>query len=390
MNVSATPIPSGTLTKSRIEYIDLLKAFAIFCVLWTHSIGDLQTGRFFLSDPVLKFLGTFNMPLFFMISGFFFVSSLRLSFKDVFRKKFLVLIIPHVTWTILIALVDLWMTFMGWNTAFSDKPFTILSQIQVLFIPTLENGGLWFFKDLFLTSMIVFVSCKIFKKRRAAFIVSMLFVMFFSFFGVVSRVQRFLLPFFWTGILLKVYYPVFCKYLNKLLIGSGVLLVVCFFFFDYTYMIYLSDFPPLINFPQSFATERIVFDFTNIGISSFRLLIGLVGSLFFFALFQRFWKKNNITSFLSRCGQLTVGVYGIQSIVLQRVMHNLLDFGKVNLWIYRFIITPSTSAFVFFICVLTIKLIQRSNPLAFVLFGSSLMGHKGILHKNQPLSEGLA
>jgi surface polysaccharide O-acyltransferase-like enzyme len=60
------------LQKNRIEYIDLLKCFAIYCLLWFHSIGDLRTSNdewFFLADPVLKFFITFHMPLFFMVSG---------------------------------------------------------------------------------------------------------------------------------------------------------------------------------------------------------------------------------------------------------------------------------------------------------------------------------
>jgi fucose 4-O-acetylase-like acetyltransferase len=375
MNVSATPIPAGTITKSRIEYIDLLKAFAIFCAIWGHSIGDLRTSTsewFFLADPVLKFLITFHMPLFFLISGFLFSSSFDLSFKNFLQKRSAALLIPHVTWSILIALVNYGMTFLAWKTPFSDKPFTIFSQIQALFRPD-PSTELWFFKDLFLTSLIVFISCKIFRKRYVAFIASMLFVLFVSCFGVVGKIQRFMMPIFWTGILLKTYYPIFCKHLNKLLIGSGIVFLVCAYFYDYTYMIYLIDFPALVNFQQSLSEGKIVFDFTNIGVSVFRSLTGIVGSVFFFALFQRFWKKNSVISFLSRCGQLTVGIYGIQAILLQRVMHNLLDFINVNIWVYRFIITPSTAAFTFFIAILTIRLIQRNKPLTFALFGSLLV-----------------
>jgi fucose 4-O-acetylase-like acetyltransferase len=381
MNANATPIlPSST--KPRIEFIDLLKAFGIFCVLWGHSMGDLRTSNdewFFLADPILKFFITYHMPLFFMISGFFFVSSLNLSFKEVFRKRFTYLIIPHITWSILIALTNWAMSLIGWETPFSDKPFTILSRIQALFNPD-PSTELWFFKDLFLTSLIVFVACKIFRKRYVAFIVSMLFVLLFNFFGFVGKMQRFMMPIFWAGVLLKVYYPVFSKHLNKLLIGSGIVFVACVYFYDYTYEIYLIDFPALIHFQQSLSEGTIVFDVTNIGISIFRSLTGIVGSVFFFALFQRFWKKNAVTSFLSGCGQLTVGIYGIQAILLQRVMHNLLDFANVNIWIYRLFISSSCAAFVFFVSVLLTRLIQRNQRLAFVLFGGS-----GVYHKIRPL-----
>jgi fucose 4-O-acetylase-like acetyltransferase len=369
MNVSATPIPSGTLTKSRIEFIDLLKAFAMYSVLWYHSIGDVISGYFFLADPVLKFFVTYHMPLFFMISGFFFASSLNLNFKEALRKRFVYLIIPHISWSILISFANWGMSIVGWKGPFSDKPFSFLGQIQAFFRPD-SGTELWFFKDLFLTSLITFIACKIFKKRYVAFVASMLFVLLVSFFGVVGGMQRFMMPIFWTGILLKAYYPIFCKHLNKILIGSGIVFLVCFYFYDYTYMIYITDFPPIINFQQSLAEGKVVFDVTHMDIAGWRLLTGLGASIFFFALFQKFWKKNRVTSFLSNCGQLTVGIYGIQSILLQRVMHNVLDFANVNIWIFRFLITPSTGAFVFFVSVFLTKLIQRNQRLSFVLFGN--------------------
>ncbi|MDR2149958.1 MAG: acyltransferase [Spirochaetaceae bacterium] len=373
-------------TKNRIEYIDLLKAFTMFCVLWYHAIGglndagsDINGGRYFLADPLHIFFVTFHMPLFFMISGFFFTSSLNSSFKEVLRKRFTYLIIPHITWSLLIALANWGMTFLGWKMMFY-KPFTVQSQLQALIMPN-PSTDLWFFKDLFLTTIIVFASCKLFKKRYMAFIVSMLFVLLVDAFGIVGKVQRFMMPIFWTGILLKAYYPLFSKHLNKILIISGISFFACLHFFDYTYIIYLMDFPTLINFQQSFAEGKIVFDFTNIGISIFRLLTGIAGSIFFFALFQRFWKKNAVTSFLGRCGQLTVGIYGIQSILLQRVIANVLDFSNGNKWIYWSIITPGAALFSFFASVLIVKLIQRNKPLTFILFGSSLVVERGLVRQ---------
>ncbi|MDR0629278.1 MAG: acyltransferase [Treponema sp.] len=372
------------ITKKRIEYIDLLKCFAIFCVLWYHSIGglndaggDVNSDRYFLADPLHLFFVSFHMPLFFMISGFFFSSSL--SFKEVLRKRFTYLIIPHITWSLLISLANWGMTFLSWKMMFY-KPFSVRSQLQALIMPN-PSTDLWFFKDLFLTHLIVFISCKCFKKRYAAFIASMLFVLLVDAFGIVGKVQRFMMPIFWTGILLKTYYPLICKHLNKLLILSGISFVICLYFFDYTYIIYLVDFPTLINFQQSFAEGKLVFDFTHIGIQGFRLLTGLAGSIFFFALFQRCWRKNAITSFLSRCGQLTVGIYGIQSILLQRIMANILDFSNGNKWLYWLVITPGAAVFAFFACVLIVRLIQRNTRLTFVLFGSSLV-ERGVVRSD--------
>ncbi|MDR1986287.1 MAG: acyltransferase [Treponema sp.] len=372
------------LQKERIEYIDLLKAFTMFCVLWFHAIGglndaggDVNSDRYFLADPLHVFFVTFHMPLFFMVSGFFFSSSL--SFKDALRKRFSYLIIPHITWSLLISLANWGMTFLGWKMMFY-KPFSVSSQLQALIMPN-PSTDLWFFKDLFLTHMIVLISCKCFKKRYAAFAASMLFVLLVDAFGIVGKVQRFMMPIFWTGILLKTYYPFICKHLNKILILSGISFFICLRFFDYRYIIYLVDFPTLVNFQQSFAEGKIVFDVANIGIQGFRLLTALAGSIFFFTLFQRCWRKNRVTSFLSRCGQLTVGIYGIQAILLHRLMANILDFSNGNRWLYWLVITPSAAVFAFFACVLIVRLIQRNKRLAFILFGSSLVVKQGILPK---------
>jgi fucose 4-O-acetylase-like acetyltransferase len=393
MNVSTTPIPSGTITKSRIEFVDLLKAFAIFCVIWFHSIEVFNNAimiptneHYFRTDPIHTFIATFNMPLFFMISGFFFTSSFNLSFKKVLWKRFTVLIIPHIAWVIILAFADWGMIPLGWSKTVS-RPFSFIGQLEAFLIPD-PRSDLWFFRELFVTDMIVFVFCKIFKKRYAAFIASMLFALLFDCFGVITRMQRFMLPIFWTGILLKTYYPVFTKYLNKLLIGFGVLFVVCLYFFDYTYMIYASTFPPIINFQQSFAEGSIVFDnIANIRISGIRFLTGVTGSLFFFSLFQRFWRRNKATSFLSRCGQLTLGIYGIQAILLQRILGNLLDFSNINIWIYRLVITPIAAVFVLLVCALITMVIQKNKSLTFVLFGNSMVNAGVVHYKNQPRSD---
>jgi fucose 4-O-acetylase-like acetyltransferase len=364
--------------KPRIESIDLLKAFAIFCLLWFHSIGDLRANNeewFIGTDPLFTFFAAFNMPLFFMISGFFFSSSLNLSFKNFLRKKFVILLIPHITWSVIIALMNWAAPYTGLEGHGGVQTFSISSFIYSFFCPE-PRFYFWFLKELFLTSLIVFSAYKIFKKRYIAFIASILFVLLFDCFGVVGKMQRYMTPVFWAGILLKAYYPVFSKHLNKFLIGSTILFVVCVYFYEPRYTIYESGFSTLINIRQSLVEGNIVFDVSDIGISAFRLLTAVVGSLFFFALFQRFWKRNAVTSFLSRCGQLTIGVYGIQSILLQWIMNNLLDFTGVNLWIYRFLITPVTGAFIFFVSIGVIRLIQRNNGLTFVLFGSSLVERK--------------
>ncbi|MHB9296340.1 hypothetical protein PilKf_02101 [Pillotina sp. SPG140] len=364
------------LTKQRIEYIDLLKCFAIFCVLWGH-VGHKRAEwppSILFHMKTINFAYSFHMPIFFVISGFLFSSLLSLSFKDFFRKRFTALLIPHITWGIIFALSKLVMTFID-----QSRTFNIADEIRIFFIPN-PRTDLWFMRELFVTGALVFLSYKIFKKSVPAFITTMLFVMFFDIFGVIGRMQRFMMPVFWTGILLRSFHNSFSKHINKIIIVSGLIFIVCLPFFSSRYTIYGNDFPALINFQQSFIEGNIVFNFTNIGKSGFRLLIGLAGSIFFFALFQRFWKKNTVTSFLSRCGQLTLGIYILQTTILQNWLDKLINPSSLKVGLL--VILPlglCLAAFTFFVSVLIISLIQRNKLLGFILFGSSLVD-KGFTH----------
>ncbi|MHB9296700.1 hypothetical protein PilKf_02475 [Pillotina sp. SPG140] len=366
------------LTKQRIEYIDLLKCFAIFCVLFGHA-GHKRAWppSLFLHSGILNSIYSFHMPIFFVISGFLFSSLLSLSFKDFFRKRFTALLIPHITWGIIFVLSKLVMTFID-----QSRTFNIADEIRIFFIPD-PMVDLWFFRELFVTSTLVFLSYKIFKKSVPAFITTMLFVMFFDIFGIIGKMQRFMMPVFWTGILLRSFYSSFSKHINKIIIVSGLIFIVCLPFFSPQYNIYRNDFPALINFQQSFIEGNIVFNFTNIGKSGFRLLIGLAGSIFFFALFQRFWKKNTVTSFLSRCGQLSAGIYILQTTILQNWLDRSINYASIDILAGTLSLSLCLAAFTFFVSVLIISLIQQNKPLTFILFGNSLVGRGFAFHENQ-------
>lgn len=51
--------------KQRIEFVDLAKGFCILMVVLLHVYGDT-------SGEVIKIMGYFKLPLFFVLSGMFF------------------------------------------------------------------------------------------------------------------------------------------------------------------------------------------------------------------------------------------------------------------------------------------------------------------------------
>jgi len=85
-----------TPRKTRIPYLDFLKFFAIASVLLGHSV-EQTTGNDFWDNPIWSFIYTYHMPLFMLLCGYFFGSSLNLSFGELVKKKFVQLVIPSLS-----------------------------------------------------------------------------------------------------------------------------------------------------------------------------------------------------------------------------------------------------------------------------------------------------
>jgi fucose 4-O-acetylase-like acetyltransferase len=338
--------------KQRIEFIDALKGFTIFCVLWGHSIQDSGNGDdSFFHNQVFEFIYSFHMPLFFMISGFFFNSSLKLNFKELVCKKGLALLLPCLTWTII---------FGG---LFCTKAFVLKSGINYIseltkIIDPL-NWQFWFLKELFISYVLVYIALKIFKKQWLACILSICFVLI----APSCNMQRFLLPLFWLGIYLKNNYQVVLKYSKWILGISGLVFGICLLFWDGNYTIYVSRFPPLIHF------IAFSFDFSNLDIALFRLIIGAAGSIFWFVLLQQAYKKNQFFAQLEKAGACTLGIYILQTTVLELIVSSRVNLSTVNIWIYSLIITPLIALFTLIICIYLTKLINKNDFIKTILLG---------------------
>lgn len=126
----------------RISYIDQLKGIAILLVVLGHVIGYNNCENSFL----WRFIYSFHMPLFMFISGYVAQMTFRIEnfgwneVSSFMIKKFRTLLLPMVTWGIVI-------------------PFFFLrSTVENNFIDYLSNyitmwgGGLWFFATLFFLS----------------------------------------------------------------------------------------------------------------------------------------------------------------------------------------------------------------------------------------------
>lgn len=132
------------MSKTRLFYFDVLKAIAIFSVVLGHvCLFDLDNP---LADNVTRFVGYYQLPVFFLVSGYFIN-------WDTFRlSKRLLLFIPFVFW----GLICTYSTNGDWIYFFTSKAkvgywfiWTLLLFNSILSLLRIGGGKLSLYKLIF-------------------------------------------------------------------------------------------------------------------------------------------------------------------------------------------------------------------------------------------------
>jgi fucose 4-O-acetylase-like acetyltransferase len=225
------------------------------------------------------------MPLFYMLSGFFFKSSLKLNLKDFIFKKGIQLVLPWFFWCVLRG------TYLIYNTISFHTVNDFVSAFKLMF-----GEHFWFLRELFISYCLVYLSFKILKKGYLAAIASILFVLVAPIMGK----QSFYLPIFFMGIFIKENYRFIANHLNLCFYGIIAIFRTCLIFWDAAY---------LSVFPQLYSWKTFSFSFAHVPIALFRFLTGISGSIFLLLLFQKIYKKTKITKMLSNYNKYTLEIY---------------------------------------------------------------------------------
>ncbi len=149
---------------NRIEWIDALKGFAIFCV----TLGHLGCNIF-----LEKHIYSFHMFLFFFLSGYLDKIE-NLSFKQYLLKKIKRILIPFISWNLISNLVAI---LMG-NSLVEVINTTFLLKGEICW-----NAPIWFLLTIFLTQILYFVLKKFFNLND-------IIIMLFSFFLWIAFSQK--------------------------------------------------------------------------------------------------------------------------------------------------------------------------------------------------------
>ncbi|HII2583681.1 TPA: acyltransferase family protein [Escherichia coli] len=330
------------MREQRNLLVDCIKGGAIFLVVLGHCIQFMGPSSYnFFDNFIFKSIYSFHMPLFMAVSGYLFsVTIKKRNMCENIINKFHKLIIPAISWTILISLL-----FNG-SVSVQDIKYQLIS-------------GLWFITTLFIISTVAYtifsISHKNFILLYALFCIAILFAPD----GYNIKMIKFLAPFFGLGMLFDYILKV-----TKPLQGNLTFLTILFIWvylvinWKESYYIYTSGMSMDINNWQEQSINNI-----------YRFISGLIGIYIAVFVFYMISKNTLLLNSLSLLGKHTLSIYIIQTFIFYWI--SKLDVINVysNEYTYSLVIAPLFSIVIIAFCILISIILQKVHLANIILLG---------------------
>ena len=142
-----------SITKKRLEFIDLAKGLGMLMVIYLHiSINYPSDVNIYAGSWWDRFVHSMFMPIFFILSGYFF--SAKRPFKEWLVKKVKRLVVPFVVFYLLTYCLNVVLvTFLGINL---KSGFSYSDVFAVFYKDVYPNSAIWFLLALFWASLLLF------------------------------------------------------------------------------------------------------------------------------------------------------------------------------------------------------------------------------------------
>lgn len=343
-----------TNKKNRNFAMDMCKAFAIISVVFGHTLfygmgRQVCESEAYYEDIIFKIIYSVHMPVFMLISGyFFFYTSEKYTLRDILRKKFNTLLIPIISWATILLMIN---GFMGVNG------ITLYQFVVLLFKSS------WFLRAVLWATLSHILVKKLFDDKifiHVIIIVASLFVVD----GFNFALFKFMYGYFFLGY----YYNKYkmnkkwngikntnIKYLCTIILG--ICWCILLDFYDYSSFIYTSGFKIIGNNHSCF--EQVKIDL-------FRFFIGLVGSLFIITLCLYAEKSvsGKMRNIIKYIGTNCMCIYLVQGILFKFVQIATYNFNGIN-----YFLAICECCVVLLFAIIFIKLTCRNKILSFFLYG---------------------
>lgn len=340
------------LEKRRLIYIDLLKAFAIFLVVWGHAIMHLSS-RDCNQDETWLFVNSFHMPLFMTMAGFFASGSLKKGVAGFLKHKFSQLLLPCIVWGVILYVAELIIS-----------PKFILTANSFLSVMFRE---LWFLKSAFLCYILFYFSIASMRKINVphatvyAMVISLLLCQVVPLFKI-----NIMYPCFVCGAVIRKYQAYVFGHWKFISVISILIFMVIYFAChnldlpttsDIKNAIFRGDFKLLSQLPV---------------VVILKLAIGMSATIFLISLFYGIFSKsegNGIVATFTVVGQYTLSIYILQTLILERIMANYIKLDSISPMIFDLIVTPILSVVLLWGCVYVAKILEHYKVMRYLLFG---------------------
>lgn len=226
-------------------------------------------------------------------------------------------------------------------------------------IPSFAIGAIWFLKSLFICYLIYFTTSKCGRFKYWALGLSLVVCL------TVPHIYfqlDIMYPCFLFGIFINKRYDYIRCHLRLLFIVS------------------ISVFALSIStnvqsiMPDSFSSE-IGYIFKGIRYYSNKLWTisaGFSGSLIWITLFmmsENWISSTKIGRLMCRCGTMTLGIYVLQTLVIEIVLREIICLDSVNQLLFSLIIAPVISLFVMILCIALIEIIRKNKVTTLMILG---------------------
>lgn len=348
--------------KEREILFDVIKGFTIILVVLGHCIqfgsgSDFFKNELFYGELPFKIIYSFHMPLFMLISGYFFYFTIEKhnSLRYLFSNRTKKILIPIVAWNILFF-------FVYYRNFNSDSNNVVLYFFKSIFT------NLWFLWAVFWSSLLVIIVKKIFNDNIYVYILGF-FISFIIPDMLNLSLYKFMYPFFILGYL----YNKNKEFLNKklsvfkpeyLLVATAILYLLLMQWYNYNSYIYTSGHAIIGSHRTGYSlnANQVVSQLYN---DLFRFLVGLIGSVFVI-LSIWFLLKTKVISrgvILTKLGVESLGIYIISGFILPILAMISMQFSLNYIYICIETVVVTLISYILIIPLKRIGLINK------ILFG---------------------
>lgn len=342
----------------RIIWVDLLKGFAIICVILGHRVYG-NTG--FLSKFIKPEIFSFHIPLFFFLSGIVFSIEKYNSFKAFVIKKVKTILVPMVIFSLIVILFNyfyrgLLLGFKSYNLLYLkrrliDIALHIRGRSDELLV---YQTVLWFLVCLFIVEIIMFGVIRITHNKtiRILVIISCLFVLG----SIYMSLGLPLIP-----------WDIDSAFIAILFFGLGYIISKEKEFFKKLNKLYFAPILLFVNISTMYL-NYLFMDKKNVGLANSQigmpiwyLLESVSGILFLVIVFSRI----KACKPLSYIGKNSIIYYGMESVMVfipDLIVYNVLHLDPTKMGDFSVLINIGYVVITCLAIVPIVELINRKMP----------------------------